>query len=172
MLKKIWNAIKYRLGWPLPPSPDQVGEKIVTMRESRDCLVAAIAVACGISYEQAHRAVCHIDLPWFFESPLLSNPLNAVRAIRRLKLSPDDSITWEQIEAGSLPPMKLIVLIHDYSSPLKAITNQHWVVWGGVDPAGQHLIYWGNSQEPKRVSKQELKAFYKAGWPNCAILVN
>jgi len=173
MLKNLWNLIKRVLGFPPGPADWQIGETIVTMREDRDCLVAAIATAAGVTYEVAAKAIGHFNLPWFLESPMLSNPVVAVKALKELGCNPDDKITLEQIQACDIPAMKLIILIHDYSSPFKAMVNQHWVVWGGVNPKSSEscLIYWGNSHEPRSIHMQELKAFYKAGWPNCAILL-
>lgn len=174
IVKKFITQLWYLLGAPRPPTPDQIGEKFVSMREARDCLVAAIATLCGVTYEQAYKACWHWNLIFFLESPLLANPLNAIRAIKSLGFSVDDSIDFDQLNSGTLPAGKVLVLVHDYKSKLPfqlgATLAQHWIVWGGLDSCGNHICHWGDGQPPHIVCAAEMQSYVKAGWPNCIIL--
>ena len=166
MVKTLLNWLKGLLGYPMPPQPWQVGETLITMREQRDCLVAAIATLLGISYEVAHRLVWHFNLPGFLESPLLSNPLNAERALNKANANPRQ-IGLTNLLNGTARPGKVLVLIHDPKNPLFA---QHWVVWLGIKN-GQHQLAWGNSQTPVEKTSPQLVELVTAGWPNCMIEV-
>lgn len=61
-MKTLWRLIKRLLGFPMPPNDEQKAERLITMREKRDCAVAAVATACGVSYEAAHRALKHWEV--------------------------------------------------------------------------------------------------------------
>lgn len=165
MVKTLLNWLKGLLGYPMPPRPEQVGEALVTMREARDCLVAAIATLLGISYEAAHRLAWHFNLPWFLESPLLSNPLNAERALKKANANPRQ-IGLTNLLNGTARPGKVLVLVHDPDNPLFA---QHWVVWFGRSVDGTHRLAWGNSQEFVLKSDAEMIDLVTKGWPNCII---
>lgn len=172
MIKNIFKLIKRFLGFPPGPAEHQIGEKLITMREERDCHNAAVATACGVTYEHASKALWHWNLPGLLESPIISNPLNVVRAIKSLGFSADDKITWAQLSSGELPPGKVIVLVHEPDSEIKGLLNQHWVVWFGLDKDGNHLLHWGKSQEFVKKTHGEMFALFRTGWPNCAILVS
>ena len=167
MVKTLIRWLKGLLGYPMPPRPEQVGETLVTMREERDCLVAAIATLLGISYEAAHRLVWHFNLPGFLESPLLSNPLNAERALKKANANPRQ-IGLTNLLNGTARPGKVLVLVHDPDNPLFA---QHWVVWFGRSVDGTHRLVWGNSQEFILKSDAEMIELVTKGWPNCMIEV-
>ena len=171
ILKKFLLQLWYFLGAPRPATEAQKNEQYVTMRESRDCHVAAIATLCGVTYEVAFKACWHWNLPFFLESPLLSNPLMVIRAIKSLGFSTDDSIDFDTLNEGQLPAGKVLVLVHDYTTQIGATLNQHWVVWLGKDRLHNHKFAWGDGQEPHTVSMAETRAYCKAGWPNCIILV-
>lgn len=171
-MKNLWALIKRFFGFPPGPSEEQKTEELITMREDRDCHVAAIATACGVSYEKASNALWHWNLPGLLESPILSNPMNVVRAIRALDFQADDRITWQQIADGGLPVGKVIILVHEPSSEIKGTLNQHWVVWLGKDYAGNHLLHWGQSQTLRKYAVGEVFSLFRTGWPNCAILVS
>jgi hypothetical protein len=166
MVKTLIRWLKGLLGYPMPPRPEQVGEVLVTMREDRDCLVAAIATLLGISYEAAHRLVRHFNLPWFLESPLLSNPLNAERALKKAHANPRQ-IGLTNLLNGTAHTGKVLVLVHDPKNPFFA---QHWVVWFGYDSIScRHRLAWGNSQEFILKSDAEMIDLVTKGWPNCII---
>lgn len=165
MVKTLLNWLKGLLGYPTPPRPEQVGEALVTMREARDCLVAAIATLLGITYEAAHKAIGHRNLPSFLESPLLSNPLIAMRAIERLGKTPT-LIGLTTLLNSTAPAGAVVILVHDPDSPF---LSQHWVVWFGRSVDGTHRLAWGNSQEFILKSDAEMIDLVTKGWPNCII---
>jgi hypothetical protein len=170
-LSMLWYRVITLFGWPMPPSEDQKEEYLVTMREKRDCHVPVIANTCGVSYEKAHKASWHFNLPWLFESPLISNPWNVCRAIRSLGFDADDSITWSQIKSRKLPVGKLIILVHEPSSDIKGALMQHWVTLEKYRADGSFGLHWGKKQELVYKSESDLLAFFKSGIPACAILV-
>jgi hypothetical protein len=155
----------------MPPEPHQIGERFVTMREKRDCLVAAIATLLGISYEAAHKAIGHRNLPFFLESPLLSNPKALVAAIERLGFEANDKATVMQLIAGLLPAGKTIILVHDFSTRLGGFIGQHWVVFMGRDNQGNFLLHWGKVQELEIVKPADMVKYITAGWPNCIVSI-
>ena len=165
-MKTLWRMILELLGYPTPPRPEQIGEKLVTMRQVRDCHVAAVATACGVSYEQAHKALWHFNLPWFLESPILSNPLNVKRGVSALGFAPIE-IGLTPLINSTATPGKVIVLVHDPKSPLFA---QHWVVWMGLTD-GKHAFHWGQCQDLVYKTQQELIDLVTAGSPNCVFEV-
>ena len=166
MVKTLLNWLKGLLGYPMPPQPWQVGEALVTMREARDCLVAAIATLLGISYEAAHKAIGHRNLPSFLESPLLSNPWVAVNAIKKLGKSPM-IIGLTSLLNNSALSGAVVVLVHD---PKKPTLSQHWVVWFGKDQITErHRLAWGDSQDFTLKTDAELIDLVTKGWPNCII---
>ena len=172
MVKTLIRWIKGLLGYPMPPEPYQIGERFVTMREERDCLVAAIATLLGITYEAAHKAIGHRNLPSFLESPLLSNPMVAVNSLKRLGQSPV-LIGLTALLNGSAKAGKVLVLVHDPDNPYFA---QHWVVWFGIthNSTGDELLHkfhWGQNQTPVYKTQQELIDLVTAGAPNCMIEV-
>lgn len=172
-MKTLWRLIKRLLGFPMPPNDEQKTEKLITMREKRGCAVAAVATACDVSYEAAHRALKHWDLPFFLESPLLSNPLNILRAVLSLGFEPDDKAKISELLRGELPPGKAICLVHNPDGAVKGTLQQHWVVYMGRDVHldGGYLFHWGASQTLKVLRQQEIIDMLTAGWPNCIILV-
>jgi hypothetical protein len=162
----IIKRLKLLIGIPPEPDASQVLEKYTTMRLDRDCLPVALSNATGRSYEECYRACNFMDLPFFLESPLLSNPYSANRAIRQLGFEPDDSMT-----IGALAPDmegKVLILTHDP----KNFFNQHWVVWKGYNVQTQlHEIIWGTTQGLRYYKTESLTKLFKEGWPDCAILV-
>jgi hypothetical protein len=171
MIKALWLAIKRLLGFPMPPSDEQKTEQLITMREKRDCAVAAVATACRVTYEAAHKALCHWDLPFFLESPLLSNPLNMLRALRDLGFDPDEKSKISELLRSELPPGKTICLVHNPDGAIKGTLQQHWVVYMGrsIYPDGEYLFHWGQDQTLKAFRQQEVIDMLTAGWPNCVI---
>lgn len=171
MFKNLLKLIKRILGFPPEPTEEQKTEKLVTMREERDCHNAAVATACGVTYEKASKALFHWNLFGPLESPLMSNPLNVCRGIRKLGFNAYDKIKISQILRGELPPGKVICLMHDSSGMISGILNQHWVVWFGMKN-GKHLFHWGQCQTLRSYSEQETVDMLTSGWPNCVILVS
>ena len=167
MVKTLIRWLKSLLGYPMPPRPEQVGEALITMREERDCLVAAIATLLGITYEAAHKAIGHRNLPSFLESPLLSNPMVAVNSLKRLNRSPM-LIGLTSLLNATATSGKVLVLVHDPDNPYFA---QHWVVWFGRSMDGQHRLAWGNSQEFVLKTDAEMIELVTKGAPNCVIEV-
>ena len=167
MVKTLINWLKSLLGYPMPPQPWQIDERFVTMREARDCLVAAIATLLSISYEAAHKAIGHRNLPSFLESPLLSNPMVAVNSLKRLGQSPM-LIGLTSLLNGTAVSGKVLVLLHNPDNP---IFSQHWVVWFGRSVDGKHRLAWGNSQEFVLKTDDEMIELVTKGWPNCMIEV-
>lgn len=170
-MNTLINWLKGLLGYPMPPQPWQVGEVLVTMREERDCHVAAIATACGVSYEQAHKATGHRNLPGFLESPIYSNPRALVAAIERLGFSANDKATVLQLVSGILPIGKTIILAHDFSTRFSGFIGQHWVVLMGRDEQGNFLLHWGKGQTLEVVTPTNMVKHITAGWPNCIISI-
>ncbi len=170
IFKNIWNLIKRVLGFPPAPSEEQKTERLITMRESRDCHVAAVATACGVamgvrcSYELANKALWHWNLPWILESPLLSNPLNLQRGIKKLGCEVR-SVKISELLRGELKPGAVICLMHDPSGDIAGTISQHWVVWFGKDATG-HLFHWGKSQKLRTYSEQDTVDMLTSGWPN------
>ncbi len=167
MVKTILRWLRGLLGYPMPPEPHQIGERFVTMREERDCLVAAIATLLGIAYEAAHKAIGHRNLPSFLESPLLSNPMVAVNSLKRLNRSPMLIGLTSLLNATAISG-KVLVLVHDPDNP---IFSQHWVVWFGRSVDGKHRLAWGNSQEFVLKTDNEMIELVTKGAPNCVIEV-
>lgn len=171
-MKTLWRMFLELIGFPTPPKPEQIGEKLVTMRQVRDCHVAAVATACGVSYEQAHKALWHFNLPWILESPLLSNPLNVKRGVKALGFTPIE-IGLTPLINNTATPGKVIVLVHDPKNPIFA---QHWVVWFGTTPNATcdeilHMLHWGQNQDFVYKTQQELIDLVTAGTPNCVFEV-
>ncbi len=180
IFKNIWKLIKRLLGFPPAPKPEQVNEVLITMRESRDCHVAAVATACNevlkstgrrITYEAASKALWHWNLPFFLESPLLSNPLNLCRGIEKLGCKANDKIKISELLKGELKPGSIICLMHDPSGQISGIIGQHWVVWMGKDKDG-HLFHWGMKQALKTYSEKDTIDMLTSGWPNCIVEVS
>lgn len=170
ILKNLLKLIKRLLGFPPAPTAEQVNEVLITMREERDCHVAAVATACGTamgvrcSYEAAAKALWHWDLPFFLESPLLSNPLNLCRGIEKLGCKVR-SVKISELLRGELKPGAVICLMHDPSGDIAGTIGQHWVVWFGKDATG-HLFHWGKSQKLRTYSEADTVDMLTSGWPN------
>jgi hypothetical protein len=170
VFKNIWKLIKRVLGFPPAPTPEQVNEVLITMREERDCHNAAGATAAGValgrrvSYEEAAKAFNHWNLPWFFESPLLSNPLMLQRGMKRLGCKVR-SVKISELLRGELKPGAVICLMHDPSGDIAGTIGQHWVVWFGKDATG-HLFHWGKSQKLRTYSEADTVDMLTSGWPN------
>ena len=170
IFKNIWKLIKRVLGFPPAPTAEQVNEVLITMREERDCHNAAGATAAGValgrrvSYEEASRAFNHWNLPWFFESPLLSNPLMMQRGMNRLGCKVR-SVKISELLRGELKPGAVICLMHDPSGDIAGTIGQHWVVWFGKDVTG-HLFHWGKSQKLRTYSEADTVDMLTSGWPN------
>ena len=171
ILRNIWARIKRLFGYPTPPRPEQVGEKLVTMREPRDCAVAALATACEISYEAAHKALFHSDLPFFLESPLMSNPKWLRAAIERAGFKADDTAKITQLINGDLPSGKTICLVHNPVNAIFATLQSHWVVFMGINQNNEYMFHWGQKQDLRCIKKAELVETLTAGWPNCCIVI-
>lgn len=171
----LLKRLKLLLGYPPPPLPHQIGENIVTMRSDRDCLPVAIANATGKSYEECYKACRHADLPFFLESPIMSNPWNAVRAVKSLGFKCDELESFGDLTNAMMTKVskgKIIVLVHNPKNAISALWEQHWVVWNGFNPGlRKHELIWGNSQELKRLSDETLRQLFEAGWPDFALLI-
>jgi len=163
LFKSLWRAIKLLTGFPPEPTEEQKTEVIPTMRQLRDCAVAAVAFACGVSYEKAYKALWHWDLPFFLESPLLSNPLNLKRAIRALGKKFKDDINWVYVDNKMYKPCKLILLVKSDTNLFSAIWFQHWVVIGNKNEDETFDVFWGDSQEPRKIKREELYSMYSTG---------
>jgi hypothetical protein len=166
-MKTLWRMFLELIGCPTPPRTEQIGEKLITMRQLRDCHNPMVATLCGVTYEQAHKALWHFNLPFFLESPLLSNPLNVKRGIRKLGFEPVE-IGLSPLLDGKATPGKVGVLVHDPDNPVFA---QHWVVWMGKDSNDTHYLHWGQTQDLERKTKQELIDLVTLGTPNCVFEV-
>ena len=169
VFKNFLSWVKSFLGFPEPPTEEQKTERMITMRcrGGRDCHVAAVATACGVTYEQAHKALWHFNLPWFLESPILSNPLNVKRGVSALGFTPVE-ISLSPLINNMATPGKVIVLVHDPKNPIFA---QHWVVWFGLGMDGKHRLHWGENQNFELKTQQELIDLVTAGTPNCVFEV-
>lgn len=137
----------------------------VLMRRGTDCEVAALATALGITWEQARDLLSWRDLPGPLENPVFGNPWNLYRALIRAGYW-KYNITLADLLNGRCEPGKTIVLVK------KSTTQQHWVVWAGINGFGQHQFYWGDSKELRLKSPGEVRALFTAGAPaNCAFQV-
>lgn len=138
---------------------------IILMKESNDCHNAVIGTACEVSYEAASKAIGHIDLPGPLESPIFSNPWNLYRALIVLGFW-KMNVTLQMLLNGDCEPGKTIVLVK------KSTTQQHWVVWAGIDGFGMHRFFWGDSATPCLKSPTEVRRLFTVGSPaNCAFQV-
>lgn len=137
---------------------------IVLMREERDCHNAAIGTACQVSYEEASKATGHKDLPGPLESPVFSNPWNLYWALIVLGFW-KMNVTLQMLLNGKCQPCRTIVLVK------KSFTEQHWVVWAGIDGFGNHLFYWGDSERPVKKTPAEVRELFLKSKPNCAFQV-
>jgi len=170
VFKNLWKLIKRLLGFPPAATPEQQIERLITMREDRDCHNAAGATAAGValgrrvSYEEAAKAFNHWNLPWFFESPLLSNPLMMQRGMKRLGCKVRN-VKISELLRGELKPGAVICLMHDPSGDIAGTIGQHWVVWFGKDTAG-HLFHWGKKQQLRTYSEADTVDMLTSGWPN------
>lgn len=167
-MKTLWNLIKNFLGFPMGEPLD---EAMVTMREPRDCHVAAVATACNTTYEIASRALWHWNLPFFLESPIISNPWNVERAIRSLGFSIEYNATIEQMVNNRLPTGKVVLLVHNPDSWWKSLLMQHWIVWYGKTEEG-HRLHWG-AKSDRFVYKtdDELRALVEGSWPTRVLVL-
>ena len=170
IFKNLWKLIKRVLGFPPAPTPEQVNEVLITMREANDCHNAAGATAAGValgrrvSYEEASRAFNHWNLPWFTESPLLSNPLMMQRGMKRLGCKVRN-VKISELLRGELKPGAVICLMHDPSGDIAGTIGQHWVVWFGKDTTG-HLFHWGKKQQLRTYSEADTVDMLTSGFPN------
>jgi hypothetical protein len=171
VFKNFWQLLKLFLGFPPEPTEEQKNETIPTMRQLRDCAVPAVALACGVTYEKAYKALWHWDLPFFLESPLLSNPLNLKRAIKSLGKNYRDDLTWVLIDNQQYLPMKLILLVKQDTNLLSAIWYQHWVVVGNKNEDQTFDVFWGDRQEPRKIKREDLYKMYHTGLMKDAIEV-
>jgi len=178
VFKNLWKLIKRVLGFPPAPSAEQETEILITMRQKNDCHNAAGATAAGaalgrrVSYEEASKAFKHWDLPFWLESPIMSNPLNMVAGLKRLGCQVNDKIKISELLRGELPPGKIICLMHNPAGQIAGTLGQHWVVWFGKDEGGKHLFHWGLKQALRTYGEQEVVGMLTAGWPNCIIQVS
>ena len=143
---------------------------IVLMRceGGRDCAVPVTAMTTGVSYEEAAKALNHMDLPGPLESPVFSNPWNLYRALIKLGFW-KKNITWNDLEHGRAMPDKTIVLVKDSQLVM------HWCLWSGIqlttDNQILHRVYWGDSVEPRYIPNSRMKELFLNHWPNCAFQV-
>jgi hypothetical protein len=170
MLSNLITLLKRFMGFPPAATEEQKAEKLVTMRQLRDCHNAAVATACDVTYEQASKALWHWNLPGLLESPIISNPLNIMRGIKKLGYNAENATLTELLN-GKLPAKKTIVLVHNDESAIKGILQQHWVVFMGIDSAEKYLFHWGYSQKLTAKTRQEVVDMVTSGWPNCLLVV-
>jgi hypothetical protein len=171
VLKSLWRSIKRLLGFPEPANEEQQTEILITQREDRDCAVAAVATACGVTYEKAYKALWHWNLPFFLESPIFANPLNVTRAIKALGFQVNEKLKISELLKGELPPGKVICLMHNPAGAIAGTLQQHIVVWFGKDEGDMHLFHWGQKQSLRSYSEQETVNMLTVGWPNALWLV-
>ena len=136
------------------------------MRGQTDCEVAAIANACGVTYDQAVEALDWRKLPKNLENPVIGNPWNLYRALISLGFW-KRNVTLTELLTGNAEPGKTVVLLHDPQSPT---LKQHWVTWHGFTGV-YHGLAWGNSQKLRFITSGQLTDYFRKGWPNCAFQV-
>lgn len=138
---------------------------VTLMRLDNDCEVAALSIATQKTYEQVESALNRINLPGDLESPIFSNPWNLYRALIVLGFW-KMNVTLQMLLNGDCEPGKTIVLVK------KSTTQQHWVVWAGIDGFGMHRFFWGDSATPCLKSPTEVRRLFTVGSPaNCAFQV-
>jgi hypothetical protein len=111
--------------------------KVILMRESSDCEVAAIATACGVEYEEAEKALGWRKLPLGAENPIYGNSLNLHKALIKLGFW-KSNITLSQLLEGKAAPNKTVVLLKG------GVFKQHWVVYSGRS-GDYYSFWWGDS---------------------------
>lgn len=178
MLSNLWTLLKRFVGWPEPATEAQKNEKLVTMREFRDCHCPVVAnttsEALGrrVTYEEASKALYHWNLPWLLESPLLSNPWNVCRAIRKLGCKADDKAKITQLLRKELPEGRTICLMHDTKGFISGTIGQHWVVLMGYGANNTYVFHWGKSQKLQVYCEADVIKMLTSGTPNCLITVS
>lgn len=166
VLVAIYNRIMGLFGACPLPNDEQLNEELITMRDAggRDCAVPCVGNSTGNTYEAAHAALHHADLPFFLESPLFSNPWNLYRALIVLGFW-KMNVTLQMLLNGKCEAGRTIVLVK------KSFTQQHWVVWAGIDGFGNHLLFWGDSEKPVSKTPAQLSELFLTSSPNCAFQV-
>ena len=177
---KTWNALirslKKILGWPPLPTDEQTTENLITMRERRDCHIPASAVACGnalgrrVSYEEASLALWHWNLPFFLESPIMSNPVSLSDGIKRLGCKVRH-ITISSLLNGDAQGGRVICLMHSPQNDIMGTIQSHWVVYMGTNNQGQYLFHWGQNQDLKSLNRKDVIDMLTSGFPNCLMEV-
>lgn len=135
---------------------------IVLMRDSGDCEEAAGGTATGKTWEEMHRALGKKGIPNSLEDPLAGNPASFKRAIESLGFRCDE-IGVEGLLSGRATAGRTIALVHNTESPVKALFQQHWVVYAGRTPDDRFLFYWGNLATPRVYSREKTVAMVMAG---------
>lgn len=135
----------------------------VLMRYKTDCEVAAIATACGVDWVTACAALHWRKMPGVLEV-IFANPWNLYKALITLGFW-KKNVTLQMLLNGKCEPGKTIVLIK------KSFTQQHWVVWAGLDGFGNHLFFWGDSEKPVKKTPVEVQELFLKSKPNCAFQV-
>ena len=137
----------------------------VLMRYQTDCEVAVIATALQITWEDAQEALDWRELPKGINSPIMGNPWNLYRALISLGYWKANK-TWKQIENGDYTPGMCIMLIHNPTNPT---LQQHYIVISDKrDDLGGYLVFWGDSEQPRLIKTDKLKAYFLKGYPNCS----
>jgi len=137
---------------------------ITLMRLYNDCEVAALSIATQKTYEQVKSALNRINLPGDLESPIFSNPWNLYRALVKLGFW-KMNVTLQMLLNGECEQNTTIVLVK------KSFTQQHWIVWAGIDGSGNHRLFWGDSGKPVVKTPAQLSELFLTSSPNCAFQV-
>jgi hypothetical protein len=75
------------------------------------------------------------------------------------------NVTLTMLLNGDCEAGKTIVLVK------KSFTQQHWVVWCGIDAFGMHRCLWGDKAEPRLLSPKQMRDYFTTSKPNCAFQV-
>lgn len=180
MLSNLIALLKRFLGFPEPATEEQKAEKLVVMRceGGRDCHCPIVANTTSkalnrcVTYEEASKALYHWNLPWLLESPILSNPLNVCRAIRKLGCKADDKAKITQLLRKELPEGRTICLMHNTDSFVAGVIGQHWVGLEKYNSDGTYSFHWGYKQELETFSEADVIKMLTSGFPNVIIVVS
>ena len=139
---------------------------IIRMQEDRDCLVAALATAKQVSWEQAAELIGHRNLRSIFTSLIYSTHWKLRSVLKK------HNIPYREVsEMHEFVPGRTIVLTHETGNFLTRLFVKHWVVYMGEADDGRMLFAWGDSSNMTVVSRARLTELFYDAWPTCAFIL-
>jgi len=140
---------------------------IVTMKQHRDCLVAALATVLQTTWERAAEMIGHRDL----KCPLTSLLYSTHWKLR--KTLDDHGIDYQEVKSmHEWVPGKTIVLIHKPGNFISRMLAKHWVVYLGKDASGNTVyLAWGNHDSAVTRTAFDMLEMFTGSWPTCAFVL-